>query len=137
VYCFDTDILSAALRKAPSLPLLRRLALVPPSEQSTTAINVGELLYGASRKGDPALTARVRRVIEVATRVYAFDEAAAEVYGPLRARLEATGKPLDDPDLRIASIALARDLTLVTANLKHFSRIPDLRVENWLEEKSR
>ena len=55
-----------------------------------------------------------------------------EVYGPLRARLEATGKPLDDPDLRIASIALARDLTLVTGHVKHFARIPDLRIENWL-----
>ncbi len=56
----------------------------------------------------------------------------AEAYGPLRAQLEARGEPLDEPDLRIASIALDRDLTLVTANLRHFNRVPDLRVENWL-----
>ncbi len=55
-----------------------------------------------------------------------FDEAAAEAYGPLRARLEAAGRPLDEPDPRIASIALARDLTLVTGNVRHFDRVPDL-----------
>jgi tRNA(fMet)-specific endonuclease VapC len=36
--------------------------------------------------------------------------------------------------LRIAAIALVRDLTVVTANLRHFQRVPGLRVENWLEE---
>ncbi len=134
MYCFDTDILSAVLRKAPSLALLRRLARVPPDAQSTTTINLGELLYGAARKGDPALVQRVRDVVRSAQFVHPFDEAAAEVYGSLRASLEKRGKRLDEPDLRIASIALARDLTLVTGNVKHFARVPGLRVENWLEE---
>jgi predicted nucleic acid-binding protein len=35
-------------------------------------------------------------------------------------------------DLRIASIALSRGLVVVTGNVRHFSRVPDLRVENWL-----
>jgi tRNA(fMet)-specific endonuclease VapC len=64
--------------------------------------------------------------------VLPFDELAAEVYGPLRARLESEGRRLDEPDLRIASIVLARDLTLVTGNERHFARVPDLRIENWL-----
>jgi tRNA(fMet)-specific endonuclease VapC len=61
-----------------------------------------------------------------------FDEAAAERYGVLRARLERDGRRPAEPDLGIASIALSRDATLVTGNVRHFARVPDLRVENWL-----
>ena len=61
-----------------------------------------------------------------------FDREAAEVYGPLRAELERQGRPLAAPDLQIAAIALSRDLTLITGNVRHFGRVPGLRVENWL-----
>lgn len=132
MYCFDTDILSAVLRRDPPLQLVRRLARVPPAEQFTTAITLGELLYGAAKRGSPTLLNRVRELITGVLVVLAFDETAAEVYGPLRARLEAEGRRLDEPDLRIASIALSRRLTLVSGNIRHFSRVPKLTVENWL-----
>ena len=61
-----------------------------------------------------------------------FDAPAAEIYASLRARLEREGRRLADLDLMIAAICLARGLTLVTGNVRHFSRVPDLRVENWL-----
>ncbi|MBW8060203.1 MAG: type II toxin-antitoxin system VapC family toxin [Solirubrobacterales bacterium] len=132
MHCFDTDVLSATMRRDPSLPLIRRLAKIPPSEQFTTAITMGELLYGASRRDSARLNRQVRDLIRSALTVLPFDESAAEVYGPLRARLEAEGRRLDEPDMRIASIALSRDLTLVTGNVRHFARVPDLTVENWL-----
>ena len=132
MYCLDTDVLSAVLRREPPLHLVRRLARVSPDEQFTTAINLGELLYGASRRGSPDLASRVRALVLSAAVVLPFDSAAAEVYGPLRARLEREGKRLDEPDLRIASIALAHGLTLITGNVRHFARVPDLRVDNWL-----
>ncbi len=62
-----------------------------------------------------------------------FDEPAAGLYAEIRVALEASGQRLDDPDLRIAAICLAHDLTLVTGNVRHFERVPGLRVENWLE----
>lgn len=133
MYCFDTDALSATIRREPSLPLVRRLAQIPPSEQFTTAITMGELLYGASRRGSPRLHDQVRGLIAGALTILPFDESAASVYGPLRAGLEAAGKRVAEPDLRIASITLSRDLILVTGNTRHFARIPDLRVENWLK----
>jgi len=132
VYCFDTDVLSAVLRRDPPLHLIRRLAIVPPEEQFTTSITLGELLYGASRRGSPDLEARVRDLILGAIAVLPFDTAAAEVYGPLRAGLESAGRRPDEPDLRIASIALSRGLTVVTGNVRHFSRIAELDVEDWL-----
>ena len=132
MYCFDTDVLSAVFKRDPPLRLIRRLAQVPASDQYTTAITLGELLYGASKRGSPKLAERIRELILRAAAVLPFDSSAAEVYGPLRARLESEGRRLDEPDLRIASIVLSRDLTLVTGNVRHFSRIPALRVENWI-----
>jgi tRNA(fMet)-specific endonuclease VapC len=131
MYCFDTDVLSATMRRQPSLALIRRLAVVPAAQQHTTAITVGELLYGASRAVGTGRGGKGSEMAEAVV-VLPFDGEAAAVYARLRAELEAEGRPLAEPDLRIASIALARDLTLVTGNGRHFSRVPGLRVENWL-----
>ena len=66
-------------------------------------------------------------------KVAPFDEPAARAYAEMRVELESIGQRLDDPDLRIAAICVARhDLTLVTGNGRHFERVPGLRVENWL-----
>jgi tRNA(fMet)-specific endonuclease VapC len=132
VFCFDTDVLSAVLGGHPSLDIIRRLAGVPPANQFTTAITLGELLYGAAKRGSALLAARARDLIVGAITVLPFDDRAAEVYGPLRARLENEGRRLGEPDLRIASIALSRDLVLVSGNVRHFGRVPGLQVEDWL-----
>ena len=134
MYCFDTDTLSAVLRRDPPLSLIRRLARTPPEEQFTTAVTLGELLYGAAKRGSATLTQKVCELVIGALPVLPFDERAAEAYGPLRARLESDGRRLDEPDLRIASIALSRGLVVVTGNVRHFNRVPDLKVENWLPD---
>lgn len=131
-YCFDTDVLSAVMRRDPPLALVRRVALVPPDRQATTAITVGELVYGAARRGSPSLVQRLRELLESAVVIVPFDRRAAELYGELRALLERQGRRLDEPDLRIAAIARSRGLTLVTGNVRHFERVPELTVENWL-----
>jgi len=134
VSCFDTDVISATIRRRPPLRLIRRIALVPPKEQHTTAISVGELLYGAARASRPQLAEWVRTRVACAMVVLPFDAEAATVYGWLRAELESRGQPIGGPDLRIAATALAADLTLVTGDTRHFDRVPGLRVENWLAE---
>ncbi len=133
-YCFDTDILSATIRPAPPLHLIRRLATVPPQEQFTTSITVGELIYGARRVGREDLSRRVEQLIRRAQTVLAFDTTAARTFGFLKATLEQRGTPLAEPDLRIASIALSRGLILVTRNVRHFQRVAELTVENWIDE---
>lgn len=134
MYCFDTDVLSALIRPRPLMHLVRRLARTPADQQFTTAITVGELIFGVARRGDPALTVRVQSMISTAGEVLPFDSSAAEVYGSIRAQLEAEGRPLAEPDLRIAAIVLSRGLTLVTGNERHFARVPGLPVQNWLAE---
>ena len=61
-----------------------------------------------------------------------FDALAAEVYGTIRATLEAAGTPIGPLDTLIAAHALSIDATVVTANVREFKRVPGLRVENWL-----
>ena len=133
-YCFDTDILSATIRPAPPLHLIRRLATVPPQEQFTTSITVGELIYGARRVGREDLSRRVEQLVHRAQTVLAFDTTAARTFGVLKATLERRGTPLAEPDLRIVSIALSRGLILVTRNVRHFKRVRELIVENWIDE---
>jgi tRNA(fMet)-specific endonuclease VapC len=53
-------------------------------------------------------------------------------FGELKAQLRQTGKPLPDFDLLIASTALAEDRVLVTNNTRHYQRIMDLQLENWI-----
>jgi tRNA(fMet)-specific endonuclease VapC len=132
VYCFDTDVLSATMRRDPPLHLIRRLAATAPADQCTTSITLGELVYGATKAGSTTLAERVRVLVADALAVMPFDADAADVYGSLRASLESDGRRLAEPDLRIASIALARDLTLVTGNVRHFARVEGLQVQDWL-----
>ena len=118
--------------RAPS-HLIRRVARVPATDQFTTSVNLGELLYGAYRRNRDDLVAKIKEVAQNVNAVLPFDEHAADVYASVRATLERQGRKLPEPDLRIAAVALRRDFTVVTGNVRHFHRIPGLRVENWLE----
>jgi tRNA(fMet)-specific endonuclease VapC len=133
-YLLDTDTLSDLLRRAPRPALVRRLAATPPEDQATSSITLGELLYGARRLGDRAeiLVERIEHALLPNLAVLPFDAEAARKYGALRATLEHHGTPIGDADMRIASIALAREMVVVTGNVRHFARIPMLEVENWL-----
>jgi tRNA(fMet)-specific endonuclease VapC len=130
-YLFDTDTLSAVLRPRPDLGVARRLATVASEDQFTSSITLGELLFGALRKGRHDLIARIQSIAD-AVPVLPFHEAAARTYAEVRAALERNGTPLAEPDLRIAAIALTFDLVLVTGNERHFRRVPGLAVENWI-----
>lgn len=131
MYCIDTDVLSAATKGNPPIALIRKFGTVPTSRQFTTAINLGEMLFGATKARRPGLAKEIRQMVKYMT-VLPFDTDAAELYATLRADLETAGQTLHEADLRVASVALARNLIMVTGNVRHFERIPGLSVENWL-----
>tara|TARA_Y100000310_G_scaffold236388_1_gene239548 strand:+ start:150 stop:491 length:342 start_codon:yes stop_codon:yes gene_type:complete len=113
------------------------LDLTPREYQFTSAINVGELLFGAYRSPNRnAFLQQVESLIFPSFEVLPFELRAADVYARVRATLEREGRPLADADLRIAAVAIVNDLTLVTGNVRHFTRIPDLRIENWIKSYS-
>jgi predicted nucleic acid-binding protein len=128
-YLFDTDAISEVLKPRPAAGYVRWLAAIPREEQFTSAVVVGELYKGAFRSSAAArhLDNVEKRVLPAVT-VLSYDVAAARVYGQVRAHLESAGRPLADADLQIAATALLHDLEFVTGNVKHFRRVPGLRI---------
>lgn len=133
MYLFDTDVLTTILKPRPPKGLMDCLAKVPAGEQFISTITISEIVYGARKSARPEYhLSNLEKVLLPAVNVLDFDAKAAYVAGEIRAYLEAKGQPLAFADIQIAAITQANDLTLVTGNEKHFSRIPGLRVENWL-----
>ena len=134
-YLFDTDAISELLRPRPLPTYLDWLKTIPREDQFTSAVTVGELFKGAYRS-----SARERHLKNIEERVLAavtalpFDVSVARVFGKVRAHLEETGNILPDADLQIAATALYHDLELVTGNVRHFQRIPDLRLNRILAD---
>ena len=101
--------------------------------QFTSSITVGKIYYGLHKSNRPDhYKERLERLVWPHVQIVPFDRMAAEIYGELRAEVERKGERLSDPDLMIAAISLSRNLVVVTGNVKHFGRIENLKVENWL-----
>jgi tRNA(fMet)-specific endonuclease VapC len=131
-YLLDTNIISELLRPRPSTLLVQHMQTVPPEELTINSIVLGELLYGALRK---AQQKNLQLIDNFATRVtiLPFDEQAARRYSQIRVYLEQKGQIIGDADIRIGRIALSNNLILVTRNVRPFSLIPLLTVENWID----
>jgi len=129
-YLLDTNILSNVIRD-PKGRVARRVERAAPDDNCTSIIVAAELRFGAVKSGSRRLSTRVAELLDRLD-VVPFDAPADFAYAELRTRLERAGRPIGANDLLIAAHALALDLTLVTDNEREFSRIPDLRFENWL-----
>jgi tRNA(fMet)-specific endonuclease VapC len=98
----------------------------------TSILVAGELRYGAAKSGSLRLVETVDLVLRRLP-VLALELPTDREYARIRHALVAAGRPIGPVDLLIAAHALSLDLTLVTANLSEFSRVPNLAVENWLD----
>jgi len=129
----DTDVISHLLRGTAPPSLVAALGRVPVDRRFVCAITVGEIAYGFEKAGPryEALWQELERRFLRRVEVLPFDDAAARVYGRLRVEVERRAIPLSDRDLRVASIALARDMELATLNREHFEKTPGLRLFTW------
>ena len=129
----DTDVLSAIVSPRCPERVERELAGAQEAIQ-TTAVNWAEICYGLARHpaGD-RLRDRYERFVLPALEILSFDEECAELYGSLRVELEGECQHLAEADLMIASVALRHNLMLVSGNARHFGRIRDLKLDNWLD----
>jgi len=134
-FLFDTDAISELLRPHPAVKYIRWLLSVPREDQFTSAVVIGELYKGAyrSRSREHHLKNIEQRVLPAVV-VLPYDVATAKVFGQIRARLEESGNILPDADIQIAATAVYHDIELVTGNLRHFSRIVDLKVNTILSD---
>jgi tRNA(fMet)-specific endonuclease VapC len=128
-FMLDTNIVSAIVRE-PRGRVLERLLEVGEENAFISIITHGEIWYGVKKNGSEELSRKVSAVtrrLSVAPLNLPTEQRYAEVRLALR-----QGKNIGPNDLWIAAHALALDVILVTNNEKEFSRVPGLKIENWL-----
>jgi tRNA(fMet)-specific endonuclease VapC len=132
-YLLDTNACIALVNGSP--PSVRpRLEQVLKGRASVavSAVVAFELWYGAAKSARrQANRQRLETFFAGPIDLVAFDEEDTRVAGEIRATLEMAGTPIGAYDLLIAGQALRHDATLVTANTAEFSRVPDLRWQDW------
>jgi tRNA(fMet)-specific endonuclease VapC len=128
-FILDTNVVIALVNNTASL-LGERIRSHPPGVIALSVIVAHELYYGAFISGRRAKN--VEEIESLHFPVLSFDKEDARQAGEVRAALRWAGTPIGPFDLLIAGQALARNLTLVTNNVREFGRVPGLRVEDWL-----
>lgn len=110
-----------------------RLLATAPAEIAIPAVTVYEIETGIAKSAEPAKRrAQFDALLGLVT-ILPFDHTAASHAAALRAALENAGRPIGPLDTLIAGTALANGATLVTRNLREFSRVPHLQAIDWYE----
>ena len=113
--------------------MMEKLGTIDPGSVVLCSIVKAELYYGAyrsqRREDNLALLAKFFSAFST----LAFDEKCEDAYGLVRAELTRTGNLIGPNDLLIAAIALANSAVLVANNIREFSRLPNLQLEDWEE----
>jgi tRNA(fMet)-specific endonuclease VapC len=130
-YLLDTNVLSALVRD-PQGPVATRIDVAGESAICTSIVVAAELRFGAEKSGSAKLSDRVDAILS-ALEVLPLEVPVDRHYATLRWALARQGEPIGPNDMLIAAHALCQGLTVVTANVREFSRVPALSVENWLE----
>ena len=131
-YLLDTNILSVLIRD-PQGTVAQRITSAGESTVCTSIVVAAELRFGAKKSGSSKLADRIDLILS-ALDILPLEVPADRHYGEVRQQLARQGTPIGPNDLLIAAQALALDLTVVTANVEEFARVPGLMVENWLSE---
>jgi len=132
-YLLDTNACIALINGTPALVRRRfERAVSGGANIFVSSVVAFELWYGIAKSSRPQLnTQRLETFLAGPVSALPFDSEDALVAGSIRATLESSGKPIGAYDLLIAGQAVARQLTLVTANVSEFSRVKQLNWQDW------
>ncbi|MCK4504133.1 MAG: type II toxin-antitoxin system VapC family toxin [Candidatus Aegiribacteria sp.] len=133
MYLIDTDICIYLIKKK-SEYLLQRFESEKAFNIGVSAISVAELEYGIAKSAYPERNRIALLEFLSCFEIVPFTDLDTQAYGAVRAFLNKKGTPIGPYDLMIAAQCLTRDLILVTNNVKEFQRVPDLHIENWIQE---
>jgi tRNA(fMet)-specific endonuclease VapC len=127
-YLLDSDTCIWVLREKD--PVMSRVLDKSPVDLAMASMTLAELHWGARKSVDPKESrVRIDALLNVPIEVLPFGQDAARWHADLRYAVRS--QPIGERDLIIASVAVANGLTLVTGNVREFSRVPDLKIENW------
>ena len=134
LYMLDTNIASEIVRpkRATVGDKVRKYGLAALSISTVVA---AELRFGYLKSGSDKLASMVEEAIGFLN-ITPFDDAASAEYAAIRLQLERRGTLIGPNDLFIAAHARSLDLTLVTDNIREFSRVDGLKLENWIEREA-
>ena len=125
-YIADSDWIIHAL--GGHQPAIAALNLLPARQISFSAVTIGEVYEGAFGSSNPqARIAQFNRLLMV-YRVITVDAAIMEQFAEIRSYLRRRGELIGDLDTIIGATALHYDLTVLTFNVRHLGRIPDIRL---------
>lgn len=125
-YLIDSDRVAEYLKgRAEALELLHRLAR---QELAISVVSYGELLEGIYYGNEPDQHERDFRALLRWMDLIPLSETIFERFAGVRGQLRRRGQLIGDLDLLIGLTAVEHDLTLVTGNLRHYERIPELHI---------
>lgn len=129
-FCLDTDVIIEFFRGNPKVAA--KVKEVTSREQvCITHITLCELYKGAYLSDNPEKELeRIQKLIS-SCNIVNLSLKSCDQFGKLSAELKKQGKPINDADLIIGSVALVNNMILVTNNTKHFELIKELKIENW------
>lgn len=127
-YLLDTNAIITLLNHGDSL-LLQHVKRHEPKQIGVSSIVIHELFYGAFKS--QRVEKNVALVDSLQFEIIEFDKKDARQAGEVRANLALSGNPIGPYDVLIAGQAKAREMILVTHNLKEFNRVPGLLIEDW------
>lgn len=130
-YLLDTNVVSELARN-PGGAAARKIAEVGVDGIAISIVVACEVRFGIAKGVSRRLADRLGILLREIGQV-PIESPVDEHYADIRSRLERAGTPIGPNDLLIAAHARALDVVLVTDNVREFSRVPDLAVENWLE----
>lgn len=129
-FLLDTNICIYIIKKKPK-QVIDHLQKNKPGDIGISTITLNELTYGAEKSQKKQQNRLALFQFLATLEILPYDAAAAEHYGRIRSELERAGKPIGALDLLIAAHARSANLTLVTNNVREFSRVSALNLANW------
>lgn len=129
-YLLDTNIISELLKR-PQGAVAQKIAEIGDDKVCTSILVASEIRFGAEKRQSKRLSQQVEAILS-AIDILPYEAPADVHYAKLRASLELAGKPIGPNDLLIAAHALALGLTVVSANVREFSRVTGLKLDNWM-----
>lgn len=132
----DSNTISYYFRGDPQV--VPRLQAVRPGNLGVPAIVEYELRYGLMRLPQEAAAPRLAALAQFLrpVQVLPFDAECAALAASVRVSLEAAGTPIGPHDTLIAATALRHQATLITRNVREFSKVPGLQWLNWHDDSS-